>query len=99
MTDITGCFPGRDQFLESRPGAIEEFLAGLGQAHAACRADEQRRAQASFQRAYRLAYGGWRHIEVGGGAAEVAMPRDSQEHLDSFQGAMPDCVVLLHGLL
>jgi hypothetical protein len=98
LAGISGGFTGRDEFLEGRAGTLQEPLTGLGQADAARRADEQRRAQASFQRAHRLAHGGRRHAEIGSGPAEVTVPGDSQEHLDAIQRTVPDCVVMLHWL-
>ena len=77
---------------------VEEAFAGLGQADAARRADEQRRADARLERAHRLADRRWRHAEIGGRAAEAAVLGDAQECLDAVERAVPDCEVLLHNL-
>src|SRR5581483_9299297 len=85
-----------DKLLEGRLGPRQEALAGLRQADAARRADEQRRAEPCLKGADRLADRGRRYTEFGGGAAKAAMLRDAEERLDAVERALSDCEVLLH---
>ena len=57
LAEIARGLAGGDEFVEGGRGAFEEALAGLGQADAARRADQERRADARLERAHRLAHG------------------------------------------
>ena len=79
------------------PGALQEPLAGLGQADAARRALEQRDAEPRLQRLDRLAERRGRDAEFGRGGAEAAALRDQQEGGQAVEVTRSYCEVLLHG--
>ncbi len=87
-----------DEFLEGGHCPRQEPLAGLGQADAACRADEERRADAALEGPNRLADGRGRHSEFDRRFAKIAMPGNAQKRLDTVERAVSDCEVLLHSL-
>jgi hypothetical protein len=93
-----------DEFRGRRAGGLsnarsnQESLAGLGQADAARRAQEERRADASLECAYRLADRRWRHPQLRGCSAKAAVLGNAQERLHAVERALPDCEVLLHAL-
>jgi len=88
---------GGDELLKGGPGAFEEASTGFGEADAAGRPDEQRRADPRLERADRLAHRRRRDAELGGRAAKAAVLGDAEERLDAVERALPDCEALLHG--
>ena len=70
--------------------AFEELPARLGQAHLARAPLQQARAHALFQLAHRLAQRRRRHLQLGCGAGEAAVPGDGVE------GAQRRAVVIDH---
>src|SRR5262249_10152818 len=98
LAEVTRDRAGGDELLEGGLGARQEFLASLGQADAARGADEQRRADARFERPDRLTDRRWRHPELTGRTAEIAVLGDAEERPDAVERALTDCEVLLHSL-
>lgn len=95
--EIARGLAGGDKLDEGGPRLRQEPGAGLGQAHAAGRADEKRGAEAGLERPHRLADRGGRHAELGRRAAEAAMLGHAEEGLDPVERSVADREVLLHG--
>ena len=96
LPEVTRDLACGDELLEGGLGARQKSLAGFGQADAARRADEERRADARLKRAYRLADRRRSHPEFRGRSAKIAVLGDAQERLHAVERAFPDCEVLLH---
>ncbi len=86
----------RRQGLEGWLGFQQEPLAGFGHPDTACRADEQCDAKPRLQGAHGLARRRGRDAEFGRRAAEAAMARHREEHLNSVERAAANCEVLFH---
>ena len=82
-----------DELLEGGLCARKESFAGFGQADAARRADEERRADARLKRAHRLADRRRSDPDFRGRSAKTAMLGDAQERLHAVERASPDCEV------
>ena len=97
LSEVTRDLACGDQLLEGGLCARQESFAGFGQADAARRAYEERRADARLERAHRLADRRRRHPEFRGRSAKTAVLGNAQERLHAVERALPDCEVLLHG--